>query len=212
MWVTQPATTAPPEQPPIGHQIVARMASIPHGNALLAQGSAIPVPSLTNGTFQIAPVNTALFAAGTPMPIAGAKGGFPPCNLSDLSPAATSFRTPFGDTPAVPLPASINNVPMQTVINDPTRLLQEAINGQFIEKMVVLNIATVSSIDFTSGPIAVPAALVFATFWIETIKKPIGHFLQLQYVQTVLLNFQIELAPMLSWPHVSVATLRKTFG
>jgi hypothetical protein len=229
IWVTQPATTAPPEQPPIGHQIVARMASIPHGNALLAQGSAIPVPSLTNGTFQIAPVNTAPFAAGSPMPIAGTQGGFPPYNLSDLSPAATSFRTPFGDTPAVPLPASINNVPMQTVINDPTRLLQEAINGQFIEKMVVLNIATVSSVDITSGPIAVPfgaggienmpflesnadAALVFATFWIETIKKPIGHFLQLQYVQTVLLNFQIELAPMLSWPHVSVATLRKTFG
>jgi len=119
---------------------------------------------------------------------------------------------------------------MQTVINDPTRLLQEAIKGQFIEKMVVLNIATVASIDVTSGPVNVPfgaggvenmpflltnadAALVFATFWIETIKHPFGHFLQLQYVQTVLLNFPIlGTTTNLSWPHVSVATLKKTFG
>jgi len=42
------------------------------------------------------------------------------------------------------------------------------------------------------------------------------HFMQLQYVQTVLLNFPLLPAgkpPVpFSWPHVSVATLRKTFG
>lgn len=38
LWITQPATTYPPEGAP--PQIVARMGSIPHGNALLAQGSA----------------------------------------------------------------------------------------------------------------------------------------------------------------------------
>jgi hypothetical protein len=50
------------------------------------------------------------------------------------------------------------------------------------------------------------AATVLATFWIEKVKHPsgFGHFLQLQYVQTVLLNFL-----GLSWPHVSVATLVK---
>ncbi len=55
------------------------------------------------------------------------------------------------------------------------------------------------------GPNAV-AAIVTATFWIETVKGPPGHpdFLQLQYTQTVLLNFAT-----LSWPHVTVATLRK---
>jgi hypothetical protein len=38
IWVTQPATTAPPEQPPIGQQIVARMATIPHGTCLVGAG------------------------------------------------------------------------------------------------------------------------------------------------------------------------------
>jgi hypothetical protein len=43
-------------------------------------------------------------------------------------------------------------------------------------------------------------------FWIETIKDAAGgpDLLQLQYTQTVLLNFA-----GLSWPHVTVATLRK---
>jgi hypothetical protein len=230
IWVTQPGTTAPPETPAAGQQIIARMATIPHGNALLAQGAAIDVTTLTGGTFQITPVNTAPFGVGTPMPPGGTQGGFPPYDLSNTTAAATDFRTPFGDNPAVPLPASIDTVPMQTVINDPTRLLQQAIKGQFIEQMVVLNIATAASIDMKSGQVPVAfgaggienmpflvanadAALVFATFWIEKIKQGTGHFLQLQYVQTVILNFPIlGTNTNLSWPHVSVATLQKTFG
>ena len=231
IWVTQPATTAPPQSPPSGGQIVARMATIPHGNALLAQGSAILVPSLTGGTFPIAPVNTAPFGVGAPMPVGGTPSKFQAYNLSDTSPAAVNFRTPFGDIPAEPLPAAINGVPMQTIINDPTRLLQAAIAGQNIEKMVVLNISTVASIPQVSGgplnfqdgaggvenmPFLVSnadAATVFATFWLETITSGAGHFLQLQYVQTVLLNFPIlGTTTNLSWPHVSVATLRKAFG
>jgi hypothetical protein len=48
------------------------------------------------------------------------------------------------------------------------------------------------------------AAEMFATFWIETVTNPFGDgtFLQLQYSQTVNLNFAT-----LTWPHVSVATL-----
>jgi hypothetical protein len=57
----------------------------------------------------------------------------------------------------------------------------------------------------TAGPNASPAAMS-AIFWIETVTPKDGQqeFLQLQYTQTVLLNFN-----GLSWPHVSVATLRK---
>jgi hypothetical protein len=230
IWVTQPGTTAPPETPAAGQQIIARMATIPHGNALLAQGAAINVTTLTGGTFQITPVNTAPFGVGTPMPPGGTQGGFAPYDLSNTTAAATDFRTPFGDNPAVPLPASIDSIPMQTVINDPTRLLQQAIKGQFIEQMAVLNIATAASIDMKSGQVPVAfgaggienmpflvanadAALVFATFWIEKIKRRTGHFLQLQYVQTVILNFPIlGTNTNLGWPHVSVATLQKTFG
>jgi len=43
-----------------------------------------------------------------------------------------------------------------------------------------------------------------AIFWIETVEYDGRQFLQLQYTQTVLLNFA-----GLSWPHVSVARLRK---
>jgi hypothetical protein len=57
------------------------------------------------------------------------------------------------------------------------------------------------------------AATMFATFWIEEISAP-TKFLQLQYVQTVFLNFPAlgGSGSNLSWPHVSVATLQKTFG
>jgi hypothetical protein len=68
-------------------------------------------------------------------------------------------------------------------------------------------------------------ALVYATFWIETVtnKKTDHTFTQLQYAQMVILNFPIFhlLNPTpptptafvnLGWPHITVATLRKTFG
>ena len=43
-----------------------------------------------------------------------------------------------------------------------------------------------------------------AIFWVETVTNPDGStFEQLQYTQRVLLNFN-----GLSWPHISVATLR----
>src|SRR5271168_5195559 len=58
IWITQtqpPETAYPPETPPPGGQIIARMASIPHGNSLLAQGGATPFtgpPVLTTGAQQ----------------------------------------------------------------------------------------------------------------------------------------------------------------
>jgi hypothetical protein len=52
------------------------------------------------------------------------------------------------------------------------------------------------------GPNAV-AASVAATFWLETIEDESAPS-QLQYSQTVLLNFN-----GLSWPHVTVGTLHK---
>ena len=69
----------------------------------------------------------------------------------------------------------------------------------------------------SSGPNA-QTALVYATFWIEKVTHPKDPaFMQLQYAQMVLLNFPAILIPgspppNFSWPHVSVATLRKVFG
>jgi hypothetical protein len=54
------------------------------------------------------------------------------------------------------------------------------------------------------GPNALTAQME-AIFWLETLEEPDGRIIrQLQYSQTVLLNFN-----NLSWPHVSVATLIK---
>jgi hypothetical protein len=65
------------------------------------------------------------------------------------------------------------------------------------------------------GPNA-ETALVYATFWIEKISRGIlPPFLQLQYAQMVILNFQVfKRLPAnvnVGWPHISVATLRKGF-
>ncbi|MGB8064461.1 MAG: heme-binding protein [Candidatus Sulfotelmatobacter sp.] len=223
IWVRLPDSVPANDQ-----QNVFRLGSIPHGNALLAQGTVIKVAP-AGGTFNIDPVNTAPFPQGSPMPAGGTVSKFPEFDLT-VPASAANPRTPFGNTPAVPLPADIDGVPMQTVINDPTRLLQAAIKGQRIKQMIVINIATVAN-PTGAKPVAgggggienIPflvsnadAAVVFATFWIETIEHPVHDFMQLQYVQAVILNFPIikpGAAPApFSWPHVSVATLQKTFG
>jgi len=69
----------------------------------------------------------------------------------------------------------------------------------------------------SSGPNA-QTALVYATFWIEKVTHPTDPpFMQLQYAQMVILNFEILKAlpnahVLIGWPHISIATLRKTFN
>jgi hypothetical protein len=268
IWIRQPDTTAPSESAPSGAQLVGRMGSIPHGNAILAEGVArnfTGAPVLPFGTtiyngssfpsFNSTPfaVGAPIFAAGTsefnlpaPPPPAPAHG-FSQYTLSNPATAANP-RTPFGNVPAVPLPNDIHGVPMQDLVNDPIRLLQATITRQLDEGFefegVAINIASQASVQFATVPNAATpttsvslntgdgggienlpflqtnakSALVYATFWIERVSHPKlrESFLQLQYAQMVLLNFPILLAappqPNFSWPHVSVATLRKTFG
>jgi len=266
IWVTQPGTSGPPETSPSGTQIVNRMGSIPHGNAILAGGIAAPfsgLPTLPTSTavyngsifpsFNSTPfgVGGPIFAAGTAefdVPVAppAPAHGFTQYTMTNPDSAANP-RTPFGNVPAVPLPAAIGGVLMQDVVNDPIRILQDTVARQrdegFTFEGVTLNIASQTPISFGVTPnLATPttsvavtdggggienilfldgnaqSALVYATFWIEKVSHPHlrESFVQLQYAQMVLLNFPILLAgptpPNFSWPHVSVATLRKTFG
>jgi hypothetical protein len=279
IWVTQPETAYPQETPPPGGQIIARMATIPHGNSVLAQGGATPFtgpPTLTangsqysfsvfpsfNSTPFAIPANATvpkLNAAGSSEKLTATALGVAPFTEYDLTvpDSAGNPRTPFGTSPAEPpLPASIDGVLMQDVVDDPVRLLQAVIdkqvaNGHSFEG-VALNIATQSTITFLgqpndpTGPSApvtvtdgaggienilfldgeeapVPGAkgpnaqtsLVYATFWIEKVSRPGREaFMQLQYAQMTILNFGIlnaPGAPILGWPHISVATLRKSF-
>jgi len=204
-WVTVPATTNPAEP-----TTVVRMASIPHGTTINAQGTALVV----NGGPIINPVSIRPFPIGGPAPLNTALA-FPPFDEADLS-QATTLRLPN------PIPPTIT----QAMVNDPNSVLTAAIAGQTITQTTVLIISTqapavpppppapdvgggTDNIAFLQGGPAGPnadAAQMTAIFWIEHVAAgPHGPaFLQLQYTQTVLLNFN-----KLSWPHVSVATLRK---
>lgn len=193
IWVTVPATTNPADA-----ATVARMANIPHGTSLVSQGTAFTV----NGGPVITPASITPFLIAPPhTPIA-----FPETNLG----VASAFRTPPGDIPHV----------TQAMVNNPNVVLTNAIAGQTIVSTTVLRISTTdlnpptsgggtSNIAFLDGAAGGPnaqAAQMDAIFWIETVQgdDKDDQRLQLQYTQTVLLNFN-----GLSWPHVSVATLHK---
>jgi hypothetical protein len=272
IWITQPATSDPPLSPPVGGQLVSRMANIPHGNSLLAQGVATSFsgpPAISpganptgggNAAFSLfpsfnttaidlqpplapgAPLGAPVFAAGTSEAQSKPGGGFSQYTLTNPA-SSTNTRTPLGNIPPV-LPPAIT----QALLNDPITLLQQTIVDQVAQGYsfsgVALNISTAPSITFFDAPVvngsALPGTspvnltqagggaenlsflqknatttLVYATFWLEKLTHPDQPtIMQLQYAQMAMLNFPAVFAgtPPFAWPHVSVATLRKTFG
>jgi hypothetical protein len=199
IWATVPQTTDPDEP-----ASVVRMASIPHGTVMLAQGRAT---TLENAGPRIEDNNIIPFAIGSPPPssadFAAAEQRFPELDLAVDSP----FRVA---SPGV----------TQAMVTNPNSLLRAAVERQTIKHMVVLEVSTTPS-PVKGGGTANTAFLgsatdppggnanaveVDATFWIETVAGEEGHpdFLQLQYTQLVQLDFN-----GLRWPHVTVATLRR---
>jgi prepilin-type processing-associated H-X9-DG protein len=192
IWLSIPATTNPQDP-----ETVARMANIPHGTSLVAQGTATVSP----GAPTFAPVSITPFVItppNNPVP-------FPETNLG----VATTFRTAAADIPHV----------TQALVNNPNVFLAAGIAGKTIRSTTTLHISTAppnppssgggtSNIAFLDGAAGGPnakAAAVDATFWLEEIEEAPGKIRhQLQYTQRVLLNFN-----GLSWPHVSVATLTR---
>jgi len=204
IWLNVPSTTDPAVAP-----TVCRMASIPHGTTVLAQG---PIHDKNDLTFDPSDI--------IPFPIGGdpkknpsikEKSIFEPQTKLDIE---NEFRTGGN------LLANIT----QSMIDDPNSVLADAVAGQTITKLLTFPISSGATDDVPEGGgtantaflagrgkpdqnANANAAQLDAKFWIETIKGTNGQpdFLQLQYTQTVLLNFN-----KLSWPHMSVATLRKT--
>ena len=185
VWLNIPATTNPVESASI-----ARLASIPHGTVILAQG----IASTAAGPPLIPPVTIDPFPIGNP----AAASPFPEQNLQTSS----AFRTPN-------LSAEIT----QSMIDNPNVSLVEANVGKNITSTITLQVSTIDLpvvgggtlgtaflVGGTSGPNA-GVAQVTSTFWIATLEGA-PPSVQLQYSQTVLLNFN-----GLSWPHVTVATL-----
>lgn len=189
IWAVVPTTIDPAEV-----ATVVRMASIPHGTTILGQGTA----TTTAGPPVIPNTNILPFLIGSPPSVIH----FPEQNLA----TPTAFRSP---------PPQLVGI-TQAMVDNPNSVLQAAIAGQTILSTTTLHVSTRPSAPLVGGGTANTAFLagaahgpnavsaeVSATFWIETVQGT-PNFLQLQYTQLVLLNFN-----GLSWPHITVATLKK---
>jgi hypothetical protein len=181
IWITQPATSDPPLSPPPGGGLVSRMANIPHGNSMLAQGVATTFngpPTIDPGANPISGANPAfslfpsfnstaidlgpplaagvplgapVFAGGTSEAQSKPGGGFSEYTLTNAASTANT-RTPLGNVPPV-LSPSIT----QTLLNDPITLLQQTVQNQIAQGYtfsgVALNISTAASISFFTAPV-----------------------------------------------------------
>ncbi len=193
IWASVPKTDNPAEP-----ATVVRMATIPHGTSLLAQGTGSEVAGGPN----IPDNNITPFVIGDPTQLITT---FPEPNLS----VASDFRSP---------PPQLVGI-TQAMVDNPNSTLKAALQSQEIASTVTLDVSTAPPTPIVGGGTANTAFLkglqagpnadavtASSTFWIERVVGQGGgpDFLQLQYTQLVLLNFNT-----LSWPHVSVATLRK---
>lgn len=201
VWANVPATTNPSEQ-----STVVRMGSIPHGTTINLQGRGFSAPKPLFQTASITP-----FQIGSPDDGETNLVHFPEEQLAN----ASSSRTPLDHVAGL----------TQAQLSNPNLFLSDVIANQTVVSTTVLTITSDTSVPnsipdvggstdniaFLVGKGAPPAGgpnanavRVSAIFWIERVKDQHGaEFDQLQYSQRVLLNFN-----GLSWPHLTVATLR----
>jgi len=242
MWIHVPATTIPQ----LG-ETVTRMASIPHGTTIEAQGLVEPAKP---GPPTIAALDITPFVTGSNP-------------IKKIRFASQTASDP--NTPRIPQdlgPFITRGTITQAMLDDPNSLLRDHISKQNIISTTTIFISTAppppaglfgggtDNIAFLLGQAAATApnaqaTQMIAVFWIETVEEvirvPPYHvggppfalrakrsvqgqrvptfsvtpphdldmpreltvtFTQIQYTQTVLLNFA-----GLTWPHVSVNTL-----
>jgi hypothetical protein len=238
VWLSVPATTAPAEGPTL-----ARMASIPHGTTIDAQGTSFTVAG--------PPIIQAVDI--TPFPIGNPAGKLVGVFPSQIATNAGTFRIPQDLTSFIAA-----GTITQAILDNPNLVLQNRIASQNITSTAVIIIKTKPDLPLFGGGdaniaflLGNPAATapnanaieMTAIFWISTVAEtitvpactpgspvtiqgdasagnPVPTFLvdppteitvdtpinvtftQIQYTQTVFLNFN-----GLTWPHVSVASL-----
>jgi hypothetical protein len=162
IWVTQPATSVPLLSPPEGGQLITRMANIPHGNSLVAQGTATPFdgpPTLSPGANPISGGNpafsvfpsfntTAIDLQGPGLLTAGVPLGAP-IFAAGTSEAGSkpgggfhqyTLEDPIGPADPTNTRTPLGNVPeilppaiTQQLLNDPVTLLQQTVQEQIAQ-------------------------------------------------------------------------------
>jgi hypothetical protein len=162
LWMAVPKTTDPAEDP-----TVVRMASIPHGTTIQAQGTS----STVNGKPDIAAVDITPFIIGDP----ASKITFPSQTASNKDTA----RIPQNLDPFVAA-----GTITQAMLTDPNTLVRNHIASQTITSTTVINISTepaaplfgggTDNIAFllgkTGGAPNADAVKMQAVFWIETVE------------------------------------------
>lgn len=202
IWAHVPSTSNPSEPP-----TVVRMASIPHGTVVLAQGA---FQFLPGGPPHIPDNNIIPFPIGTPPPansdFSSGEAAFPELNLS----ISTAFRRASQGV-------------TQEMVRNPNSVIQSALQtslegGHTMKNRTFLQVSTkhtpvagggTANTAFLADASNPPggnanAVEVDATFWIQTLEEGGKEKLQLQYTQLVQLDFN-----GLRWPHVTVSTLEK---
>jgi len=194
--------TENPEEP----VTVVRMGSIPHGTTINMQGQSFMADEPIIGVSSIVP-----FRIGS---VDDGATDLVPFSEQDLS-IPTASRTDLARVTGLD----------QAHLNDPNLFLKDVLAHQTITETVVLVLSTDSTlpesvpdvgggaanIAFLVGKGAPPAGgpnanmpKASSIFWIEKgVDENGDQLLQLQYTQRVILDFN-----GLSWPHITVATLR----
>ncbi len=188
---------------------VARMASIPHGNSVLALGES----SIHESMPDIPPINALPFGRFEDLSTLGYDVNFDPY----LAPYRHYIDNPFmGDVSGLPGFPGFSPADM-------TAILRFANQGVPIVRTTRLSVDTrradggVNNMPFTARE-AEPVSMA-STFWLQEVADKsydCGYRLRMQYAQVVMLNFfrprQDQMPGRAQWPHVSIATLDKIEG
>jgi hypothetical protein len=180
---------------------VGRLASIPHGNSVLALGTSDIIEK---------PDTNALIPNISGLPI-----GIGP----DAQLATSKWLAPYNKFHLAPFKGNVADAafPGFDPVN-PSHLLQLTLKGLKVRRTTVLALDSsvqsggVSNIPFVERQ--ADAAKVTSTFWIHELEEPEedGNIFVLQYLQDVSLDFlpRLDQPPgLIRWPHISINTLRK---
>lgn len=180
---------------------VGRLASVPHGNSVLALG--------TSGVLDSPDTSTLIPA------ISGLPGNLPNVDIDDpsnryLAPYKAFHTQPFKGTVNAPGFPGFDPV-------DPTALLRLALGGLSVVRTTVLHVdsamqsAGIHNIPFIKRQ--ADAARMVSTFWIHELDEldAAGNpRMVMQYLQDVSLDFlPSPNGGLIRWPHISINTLEK---